>query len=482
MFSITGAGVFNSVASLTIPVGMEPVAGLSIGPDGLLYGTGSQGGKGFGTVYRLNADATVTAVHAFDASQGSNPVAALTLGEDGSFYGTTLNSADGSLGGTVYRLGVDGSFSQLYNFVTDGCDSNPSAPYGTLLPGAGGLFYGTVSRNGIFSITTSGDYQNLHIFNGSDGYVPYSGLVAGADGALYGTTSSGGEAGYGEVYRLDSQGQLTVLHSFSPPDGSGVNADGASPFAALTMALDGNLYGSTASGGHAGYGTLFRISITGEFATLHSFDCVTEGTAPTGALVQRGDGNFYSTASGCFSNHLGGTVFQLTPDGTLTILHTFIGPDGLQPYGSLAFAPDGDLYGTTQAGGSSGVGTVFRIGLAPFAPTAVTATATSPSTITLSWPAVTGANRYNVYQGLSAGGEDATPVQTGITGTQTEVIKLDSSTTYYFRVSAVNAQGESPRSSEVSAQTQFASGGAIGVDLLVALGLLGAWRRRQRPS
>jgi uncharacterized repeat protein (TIGR03803 family) len=165
---------------------------------------------------------------------------------------------------------------------------------------------------------------------------------------------------------------LTTLHAFA-----GYPTDGASPYAGLVQATDGNFYGTTYAGGtsgncQGGCGTVFRITPAGTLTTLHSFDWY-DGASPTGALVQGNDGNFYGTTYGGGADPHYGTVFKITPAGALTTLYSFCAQancaDGAMPYAGLVRAPDGNFYGTTLGGGSNNgcslgsgsCGTVFKI-------------------------------------------------------------------------------------------------------------------------
>ncbi len=165
---------------------------------------------------------------------------------------------------------------------------------------------------------------------------------------------------------------LTTLHTFA-----GYSTDGASPYAGLVQATDGNFYGTTYAGGtsgncQGGCGTVFRITPGGTLTTLHSFDWY-DGASPTGALVQGTDGNLYGTTYGGGAEPRVGTVFRITPGGTLTTLYSFCAQsnctDGQQPYAGLVRASDGNFYGTTLEGGantgcslgSGTCGTVFKI-------------------------------------------------------------------------------------------------------------------------
>jgi len=219
-------------------------------------------------------------------------------------------------------------------------------------------------------------FATLVSFNGSDGAEPVSvSLVQGTDGNLYGTTLAGGAYKEGTVFRVTPTGKVTTLYSFCSKSGC---ADGASPYAGLVQAANGNFYGTTSGGGANGDGTVFEITPGGALTTLYSFcsqtGC-TDGEFPYAGLVQGEDGNFYGTTFGTFTATRYGTVFKITPGGKLTTLYSFCSKsgcaDGAGPYAGLAQATDGNLYGTTAYGGANdscggwesdvGCGTVFRI-------------------------------------------------------------------------------------------------------------------------
>jgi uncharacterized repeat protein (TIGR02543 family) len=196
----------------------------------------------------------------------------------------------------------------------------------------------------------------LTSFTGPDGYSP-STLVFGTDGNLYGTTAVGGSSqgiGFGTVFTVTTAGALTSLYSFQ-----GGN-DGGGPQAALVQGSDGNFYGTTVYGGSSNlYGTVFRVTPTGSLTTIHSFN-LSDGYGPYAALVQGTDGLLYgSTIYGGPSN--AGTIFKTTLDGALSDIHTFTSFDGGMPYGGLVQGTDGNFYGTTRQGGVAGYGTVYRI-------------------------------------------------------------------------------------------------------------------------
>jgi uncharacterized repeat protein (TIGR03803 family) len=360
--------------------GWNPSGALTQGSDGSLYGTTQFGGAstncdiGCGTVYRVSSTGTLTTLYSFGdmTSRGVVPQAGLVKGSDGNFYGTTSGGGTGTnSGGTVFRITTSGTLTTLYSFI----GSDGAAPSAALALGGDGDFYGTTSVGGagtncepgcgtVFRISSSGTLTALYSFGNdpSDGYFPAAGLVQGNDGNFYGTTSGGGadgELGNGTVFRITPSGTLTTLYSFG-----NTPSDGGEPQAGLVQGSDGNFYGTTVYGGENGLGTVFRISSNGTLTTLHSFN-ISDGDSPVDGLVQGSDGNFYGTTPTGGNTNLNyglgyGTLFQITPSGTLTTLHSFTGSDGAYP-GQLVQGSDGAFYGTTQEGGASDVGTVFKL-------------------------------------------------------------------------------------------------------------------------
>ncbi|HEV2382744.1 MAG TPA: choice-of-anchor tandem repeat GloVer-containing protein [Terriglobia bacterium] len=215
--------------------------------------------------------------------------------------------------------------------------------------------------------STLGTFTTLVVFNGSNGYEPEP-LVQGTDGNLYGTTLQGGgttacSEGCGTIFKVTPTGNLTTLYRFCANQNC---TDGDNPLAGLTLGTDGDFYGTTYGGGAIGWGTVFKISREGTLTTLHSFaGYPDDGGLPSAPLVQATDGNFYGTTyeggSSLVCQFGCGTVFKITPGGTLTTLHAFDGTDGSLPAAGLVQGIDGSLYGTTDSGGVNSVGTVFRI-------------------------------------------------------------------------------------------------------------------------
>jgi uncharacterized repeat protein (TIGR03803 family) len=294
------------------PDGSIPEGGLIRDQNGVLYGTTLEGGSfGSGTVFALSDTGSRTTLHSFAGGQsdGKSPFGGVVQDAQGNLYGTT-NSA-GSFGfGTVWEVSPTGIETVLYNFSgTDG--ANPA--YGSLLLDNAGNLYGVTAYGGtsgdgvIFRIAAGGSFTLLHNFTGADGSLPYGTLLQDGVGNLFGTASQGGTSGVGTVWKLSSSGAFSVLHHFT-----GGTGDGAFPLAGLVRDKTGNLYGVTCYGGSAAEGSVFMVK-GGTFTLLHSFNCGSDGGCnPVGALIRDKDGNLYGSSN--TGGPLGfGTIWKLTP-------------------------------------------------------------------------------------------------------------------------------------------------------------------------
>ncbi len=345
--------------------GREPYAGLVPGTDGNFYGTTESGGaNNHGTVFKMTPNGAVTILHSFAGypSDLGDPTGTLIQASDGNFYGT----ANGTGADGVFKITPSGSLAILAAFNGQG---GPEYPNAGLIQATDGDFYGTTTHGGthfgngtVFKITPSGTVTTLYSFACTDGCAPFGGLVQGSDGNFYGTTRDGGTNGfnYGTVFKITADGTFTLLHTFE-------GNDGGEPYASLIQATDGNFYGTTASAGAHSAGTVFKMTPSGTLTTLYSFcaggyPCA-DGETPYAGLVQATDGNFYGTTQIGGANNEG-TVFQITPSGMLTTLHSFAGSDGAEPYAGLIQATDRNFYGTTHTGGASGDGTAFSLQVA----------------------------------------------------------------------------------------------------------------------
>ena len=300
-------------------------------------------------------------------------------GSNGNFYGTAGLETSPSTG-VIYQMTPAGALTTLV--IAQKFDPVE------LLQGSNGNFYCSAPYSGnfgvglIFEMTPTGAITPLYNFSGPDGANPTTGMIIASDGNFYGTTSQGGStetssrSGWGTIFQLTPSATLTTLHNFA-------GADGASPSSGLIQASDGNFYGTTQYGGTGscqvefeapGCGAIFKITPQGSFTTLHSF-AGADGSFP-GGLIEATDGNFYGTTSGGGTGPGSGsckggcgTIFKITPAGSLTTLYSFNLTNGAAPLAGLLQATDGNFYGTTDAGSGGcqggfppgGCGTIFKI-------------------------------------------------------------------------------------------------------------------------
>jgi len=344
-----------------------PLAGVIVDPKGNIYGTTYGGGVGAGVVFKLDPSGSESVLYTFQgAADGGAPVADLVQDAAGNLYGTAAGA--GAFGyGVVFKLDPTGKETVLYAFKggTDG-----ENPHGGVIRDAAGNLYGTTEGGGsggagtVFKLDSSGNETILHSFAGPDGSLPITDLVQDAAGNLYATTFEGGNyaglclqiAGCGVVYKVDTMGNFTLLHSFSGPDGE-------MPFTGLTLDSQNNLYGTTTIGGPTNNGVIFKIDASGNETTIYGFMGGADGAMPYGGMVLDSAGKLYGTArnAGDAPAPFGdGVMFKLDTAGKLTVLHTFNGTDGVWPSTTLARDSAGHLYGTA-GGGVEGLGVVFKL-------------------------------------------------------------------------------------------------------------------------
>ena len=395
------AGIFGD--------GGSPQAALVEGTDGALYGTTAGGGTfQKGTIFRITADGAYSTLFCFSGSDGAGP-GRLFQGNDGNFYGTT-GSGGTSNNGTIFKITATGTLTTLYKFAgNDGAN-----PYAGLIQGSDGNFYGTTYNGGssslgtIFRITPAGALATLYNFSGSDGANPYGRLILARDGNFYGTTINGGTATdgtgpRGTIFKITSSGTLTTIHTFTCC-AIGRTVDAANP-SSLIEASDGTIYGLSSSSTLGRTGRMFKITPAGDLTVIHIFtdypnDELLQGSdgnfydtdrytvfkidtaggltvlhqfsgmdRSAAGLIQAKNGNFYGTlsmggqpASDFYAQSLAGTVFEMTPAGVITTLHTFDGrgADGASPTGPLTQLPNGEFHGTTVNGGTFNKGVAFE--------------------------------------------------------------------------------------------------------------------------
>jgi uncharacterized repeat protein (TIGR03803 family) len=356
--------------------GLNPDA-LIQGTDGNFYGTTAAGGAhGWGTVFKVTAAGTETLLYSFTGGNDGATPQSLVEGSDGNFYGTNANGGSSACQqgcGTVFKITPAGVLTSLYVFTGAADGANPVS----LIQGSDGNFYGTAAYGGVinnscgyagcgvlFKVTPAGAESALYSFTatGSDGGLPV-GVLQGTDGNFYGTTTFGGTGGNGTVFKVTPAGVETVLHSFAG------SSDGAEPQAGLVQASDGNLYGTTQFGGTDSDGIVFKITTAGVETVLYAFTgTTTDGANPATPLIAASDGNLYgTTGSGGNAGCRGGcgTVFKISTAGVEAALYVFTAGGGQSQHGpdptALLQGSDGNFYGTTAYGGAAGCGAVFKI-------------------------------------------------------------------------------------------------------------------------
>ena len=344
--------------------GRDPKAGL-IDVNGTLYGTTYAGGStacigGCGVVFKITPSGKEKVLYRFDGgNDGANPSASL-LAVKGLLYGTTEYGGEADAG-TVFEITTTGVEKVLHRFGYDGNEryyDDGSNPVASLIDVKGTL-YGTTANGGsngsgtVFRISTRGKEKVLYSFAISgDGANPVASLLD-VKGALYGTTEHGGDGGYGTVFSVSTTGIEKQLHAFS------YGPNGGYPVAALVN-VNGTLYGTTAYGGVDQGGTAFSITTSGSLTVLHSFGATIDGGLYPCAPLLSVSYDFFGTTSAGVPLQFGkGAIFSMTPNGGVSVIHTFgSGFDGAAPLADLIDVK-GTLYGTTSAGGTYGEGTIF---------------------------------------------------------------------------------------------------------------------------
>jgi uncharacterized repeat protein (TIGR03803 family) len=360
VFKIAPSGGFTVLHHINGTTdGANPLGSVVKGSDGYFYGMASKGGiSNLGTIFKMSAAGTYATLLNLPADiNGYIPQGSLVQGRDGSYYSTT--SEGGKYGyGAIFKL-CNGTYQVIHSM--DGYMEGAFLRSG-LVQGSDGNFYGMANQGGyygygtIYKVTPTGALAVLRNLNGStDGANPYGALIQGKDGFFYGMTYAGGSKGYGTIFKISSTGAFTLLRTLDK------NVDGSHPIGDLLQGTDGNFYGMTYSGGAKGFGTIFKMTSAGMLTVLNHLDYYSlNGAVPFGSLIQARDGNFYGLLN--YGGAYGyGTVFKMTPAGAMTALHSFAATDGFAPKGSLLQGSDGAFYGTTSKGGTYSAGTIFRI-------------------------------------------------------------------------------------------------------------------------
>ncbi len=383
------AQTLTTLVSFDDANGRSPSACLIADAHGNLFGTTQQGGAyGYGTAFEIvktsrgYASAPTTLV-SFDNTNGSAPIAGLIADANGNLFGTTLEG--GAYGyGTVFEIvktssGYASTPTTLVSFDnTDG-----SSPEAGLIADANGNLFGTTAFGGASLAGTAFEIAKtkrgfastpttLVSFDYTNAAFPYAGLIGDANGNLFGTTRGAYEFGTAFEIVKSKRGYAstpTTLVSFD-------NTNGAFPFAGLIADADGNLFGTTPQGGASDLGTVFEIVKTrrgyaGTPTTLVTFDNA-NGSYPVASLIADAHDNLFGTTRRGGASDLG-TVFEIvkTKRGyarTPTTLVSFDNTDGVHPYASLIADANGNLFGTTEQGGASDLGTVFEVTGSGFVP------------------------------------------------------------------------------------------------------------------
>jgi uncharacterized repeat protein (TIGR03803 family) len=368
--SLANAQAFTTLHAFTGTDGANPQSPLIADAAGNFYGTTFYDGKsGYGTVFKVTKN-KVTVLYSFAGPpDAANPSGPLLLDKSGDLYGTTVWGG-ASDQGAVFKLSSTGEDTVLYSFA--GYRSDGNNPEGGVISDPDGNLYGTTAGGGegngcggyvygcgiLFELDPAGQETILHTFNGEgDGAHPWAGVLRDSAGNLYGTTVDGGTAGLGTIFKFDTAGTFTLLHSFAA-------TDGAYPYGPVIRDSKGNLYGATYEGGAHSVGTVFKLSSSGTITVLHSFAGNTDGAYPPAGLVRDSAGNLYgTTAQGGSSSNMG-SVFKVDTSGKETILHSFTSPrQGMLPEAGLLLDKAGNLYGTTYYGGPRrlNAGTIFKL-------------------------------------------------------------------------------------------------------------------------
>jgi uncharacterized repeat protein (TIGR03803 family) len=314
---------------------------------------------------------TFSSLASFTKLNGAEPRGALVQGLDGAYYGTTSaggNAVQASSEvcpdrcGVVFRITADGTLTTIHKFCPTSACADGNGPEAGLVLDSNGDFYGTTASGGVnsncppteskcgtvFAMSPGGTLKTLYSFgDGTDGDAPFAALVQGVDGDLYGTTESGGAYNQGALFKITTQGVLTTVHSFCNPSDC---TDFGSP-GPIFLATDGNFYGITES-------VLYKITPAGALTVLYTY----KYPAEPGNFLQGPDGKFYGTSTGNGTTG-NGTFFEFTPGSAPNVLYNFQGPEG-NGAAWLSLGSDGNFYGASLGGSSScpgTCGTLFQI-------------------------------------------------------------------------------------------------------------------------
>jgi len=292
----------------------------------------------------------------------------MTQGRDGNIYGT-VGDDNTNAAGSAFKMTPSGTFTRIYSFCSLAKCADGSQPWGGLSLGKDGNLYGTTMWGGslssgtVFKLTPAGALTTVWNFdNGTDGGAPwYPPLQNLVDGDFYGVSNTQYSGDYGAFYKLvpttNPPYKESVPINFNYTDGNDPNLP--------TQGTDGNFYGSTLSGGTKGLGLIYKTTASGVETIFHNFTGYAtsnaDGAYPIGVMVEGNDGAYYGVTWQGGSSNLG-TVFKVASNGTYTLLHSFTGhPDGAYPRSGLILGSDGNFYGTTLNGGTANDGAIYKV-------------------------------------------------------------------------------------------------------------------------
>jgi len=351
---------FSGVGAASNPQVVTPTQGRN----GALYGTALGKSVSSGALFQVSNAGTLSFPYLFNSTTGGQPDGGVILATDGNLYGTA--STGGAAGmGVLYRISPNGTYTVLHDFLGGSDGANPVyAPIEASDGNIQGITTGFPNPTAtLYKYTRStAIFATIYVFDQTTGEYPTS-LIQASNGNLYGTISGGI---CGEIFEMTTSGSLVWSYDFTCTIG---NESGGSAPVQILQARDGNFYGATLRGGSSlGYGVIFRLDQQGNVSVVYTFPNSGQyGAGPVG-LTEGSDGNLYG-ATESLGKYKGGTLFELTKSGSITLIYNLNSKAGNNPLAPPKQRTDGLLYGTTETGGRFNAGVVYRIdmGLSPFA-------------------------------------------------------------------------------------------------------------------
>lgn len=336
--------------------GLGPSGTVLFDSQGNMYGTAHGFSQYYGTAWKIDSSGNFTPLHLFDSIQsGYYPCQTVALDSAGNLYGADSGPGINFYYGNVWKIDKLGVYTPIYTF-TDGSDG--SQPVGGVTLGPDGYLYGMTQSGGanklgtVWKSDTSGNLNPVYTFHGgAEGSGPLGTVAFDTAGNMYGTNYGGGilpdgSNGGGTVWKIDTLGSFSVLHTFT------YGADGANPQASVRFDSAGNMYGTASSGGAYGWGTVWKINTAGAFSVVHPFTDGSDGGEPNGNITFDSAGNMYGTAgiaNGPFNES--GTIWKISPSGVFSTIYLASAPTGYGPAGDVTVDSTGNLYGTFVGGG-----------------------------------------------------------------------------------------------------------------------------------